>query len=210
MEGPRVITKKCYSSLSNGANSKEKVIAEIESLKNNLDISKIDYKEFQEFANGFYQGEGTNGAYFSSIDSLKVKFNFSIGQNYSKQAAILFLRLQAFLGGIGRIKIDYTTSSKIHIRYVIYNTQEIFEKAVPYFNLVYGHKRYVLANLMKIYNLSINIKDNSNKEDYLKLVSELIHLVYSTNLQGNPRKICLQEKLSFFKIPPPEKKLLQI
>ena len=70
-------------------------------MKNNLDISKIDYKKFQEFANGFYQAEGTTGAYFSSIDSLKVKFNFSIGQNYNKQAAILFLILQALLGDIG-------------------------------------------------------------------------------------------------------------
>ena len=168
-------------------------------MKNNLDISYINPVWFQEFVCGLFQAEGTSGAYFPKIDSLIVVFNFSIGQNYSKQAAILFLTLQAFLC-IGNIKVEYTSSGKVYIRYVITNTLDIIKKAIPYFKYVYGQKRYVLFNLSKIYNIWINIKNTTEKgkPEYLNQVSHLIHLVYSTNLHGNPRKISLQKKLSVF------------
>lgn len=99
-------------------------------MKSNLDISLIDYYEFQQFANGLFQAEGTSGAYFPNKDSLRVIFNFYIGQNYSIETPILFLRLKAFLGGIGKIKVEYSVSDVIHIKYVIQNYREVFEKAV--------------------------------------------------------------------------------
>ena len=132
--------KRCYYSLFNPSRlswSEElkKVTDKIESLKSNLDISLIDYYEFQQFANGLFQAERTSGAYFPYKDSLRVIFNFSIGQNYSIETAILFLRLQAFIGGIGKIKVEYSVSDVIHIKYVIQNSLEVFEKAVPYYLL---------------------------------------------------------------------------
>lgn len=163
-----------------------------------MDISHINPVLFQEFVCGLFQAEGTCGAYFPKKDSLRVVFNFSIGQNYSKQAAILFLTLQAFLC-IGNIRVEYTSSGKVYIRYVITNTLDIIKKAIPYFKYVYGQKRYVLFNLSKIYNIWINIKNTTEKgkPEYLNQVSHLIHLVYSTNLHGNPRKISLQKNYLF-------------
>lgn len=129
---------------------KERVISEIETLKNNLDTSDTDSKAFQEFINGLFQAEGTVGVSFPSKESLRIVFNFAIGQNYSEEAALTFLRLQAFLG-IGRIKVEYDAFlGKAHIRYVVTNTQEILDKVVPYFKFIYGQKRFGLANLMKI------------------------------------------------------------
>jgi hypothetical protein len=85
-----------------------------------FDSSVLNYKEFQLFINGLYQAEGITGVYFPKKDSLRVVFYFSIGQNYSPEAALLFLRLQAILG-VGNIKIDFNNTGKIHIRYVISN-----------------------------------------------------------------------------------------
>jgi len=65
---------------------------------------KTNPENFQLFINGLYQAEGITGVYFPIKDSLRVVFYFSIGQNYSPAAALLFLRLQAILG-IGNIKI---------------------------------------------------------------------------------------------------------
>ena len=172
-----------------------------------MNISHIDLKKFQQFICGIFQAEGTSGVYFVKKYSLRVAFNFSIGHNYSKEAAILFLRLQVFLGRIGKIKLLHTTAGQIHIRYSISNTQEIIEKAVPYFKFVYGDKRYVLSNLSKINNIWINIKNMTGieQEDYLNQVSQFIHLVYSTNLHGNSRKIhlCTKSYSSLSSSPPP-------
>lgn len=191
-----------YSSLSNicklsRSEELKKVTYEIESLKNNLDISHINSEEFQEFVCGLFQAEGTSGAYFPKKDSLRVVFNLSIGQIYSKEAAISFLTLQAFLC-IGNIKVEYAPSGKVYIRYVITNTLDIIEKAIPYFKFVYGKKRHVLVSLVKIYELSVKINNTYASGENNLLVPELIHLVYSINLDGQARKISLQEKLSFF------------
>lgn len=181
----------------------KKITEEMELLKNNLDVSHINYKEFQEFANGLFQAEGTCGVYFPNKDSLRVVFSLSIGQNYSKEAALLFLRLQVFLSGIGKVKVEHSTTGEVYIKYTIHNSLEVIEKAAPYFKYVYGSKKYILAYLVEIYNLSIKLKniplnEIEGNEDNLKLTSKLIHLIYSTNLDGQPRKISLKEKLSIF------------
>jgi hypothetical protein len=57
------------------------------------------------FINGLYLAGGITGVYFPLKDSLRVVFYFSIGQNYSPEAALLLLRLQAILG-VGNLKVD--------------------------------------------------------------------------------------------------------
>jgi hypothetical protein len=158
-----------------------------------FDSSVLNYKEFQLFINGLYQAEGITGVYFPKKDSLRVVFYFSIGQNYSPEAALLFLRLQAILG-VGNIKIDFNNTGKIHIRYVISHTDDILNKVIPYFLFIYGQKRLDLAKLHRIYDLSKTLYQNFDA----KLASELIHLVYSTNPKGQERQVTLTEKLSIF------------
>ena len=93
--GKRCYSTSIYKNVDDAGDSEiSKITAEVESLKSNLDISLVDSKKFHEFINGFFQAEGTSGVYFVKVDSLRVAFNFSIGHNYSKEAAILFLRLQ--------------------------------------------------------------------------------------------------------------------
>ena len=58
-------------------------------------------------------------------------FYFSIGQNYSPEAAVLLLKLQAIIG-VGNIKIELNNTGKPHIRYVVSNTKDILDKIVPY------------------------------------------------------------------------------
>ena len=116
------------------------------------DKTNPGWKNFQLFINGLYQAEGITGVYFPIKDSLRVVFYFSIGQNYSPAAALLFLRLQAILG-IGNIKIVLNKSGIPHIRYVVYNTKEVLDKIVPYFSFLYGQKRSDLAKLHRIFDL---------------------------------------------------------
>ena len=64
----------------------------------------------RELANGVFQAERLIGAYFKKDDSIKVAFIFSIGQNYSHQAALFFL--QYFLEGIGRFLFSVNLSGR--------------------------------------------------------------------------------------------------
>jgi LAGLIDADG endonuclease len=166
------------------------------------DYSDLNYKEFQMFINGLYQAEGIMGVYFPRKDSLRVVFYFSIGQNYSSEAALLFLRLQATFG-FGNLKIELSNTGKPHIKYVVTNTKDILFKVIPYFTFIYGQKRIDLNKLSRIYNLSTVISLSRKKTFNEELVSELIHLVYSTNPDGQKRKITLTEKLSIFNCSTP-------
>jgi hypothetical protein len=149
------------------------------------------------FINGLYQAEGISGVYFPNKDSLRVVFYFSIGQNYSYEAAILLLRLQSVLG-IGSIKIELSDTGKPHIRYVVTNTNDILNKIVPYFTYLYGQKRIDLAKLQYIRDLSSNLIQSFDKKKNFCSALELIHLVYSTNPEGQERKVSLVDKLFIF------------
>src|SRR5205823_2477719 len=116
----------------------ELAILDFEKIKENLDIKNIDPEEFKIFVNDLYKAEGTIGAYFPKKDSLRVSFNFAIGQNYSSESAILSLRLQHFLGGIGYFAISIGTNGNVHIKYVVSSTKDIFDKVAPYFCFLYG------------------------------------------------------------------------
>jgi len=85
------------------------------------------------FINGLYLAGGITGVYFPLKDYLRVVFYFSIGQNYSPEAALLLLRLQAILG-VGNLKVYLNNTGKTHIRYVISNTKDILEKRIPSFS----------------------------------------------------------------------------
>jgi LAGLIDADG endonuclease len=167
-------------------------------------ISRRSKEDFHQFINGFYQAEGTTGAYFSKENSLAIRFYFSIGQNYSSEALNILLDLQKVLS-VGKVKLEFNSKDKPHIRYVVSNTKDIIFKVLPYFSLLYGQKRRDLIILEKIYKLSLELllKKGAEPElashiDFRVIQSEFIHLVYSTNPLGQKRKLSLQEKLSMF------------
>lgn len=167
-------------------------------------VSQKSKEDFHQFINGFYQAEGTTGAYFSKEGSLAIRFYFSIGQNYSSEALNIFLDLQKVLG-IGKVKLEFNIKDKPHIRYIVSNTKDIIFKVLPYFSLLYGQKRRDLVILEKIYQLSLELllkKGTGSKvASYINLrtiQSEFIYLVYSTNPLGQKRKLSLQDKLAMF------------
>ncbi len=153
----------------------------------------LNKNDFHQFINGLYQAEGTMGAYFKKKESLSIRFNFSIGQNYSPEALDVLLNLQKILG-IGKIKLELSMKNQLHIRYKVSNTEDIFNKVIPYFSLLYGQKRKDVFSLKKVYELS-NIEYSKLDNSF---ISELIHLVYSTNPEGKKRKLLLKEKLNQF------------
>lgn len=55
---------------------------------------------------------------------------------------------------MGNIKIELGNRGNPHIKYVVSNTKDIFDKIVPYFIYLYGHKRSDLVKLQRIYDLS--------------------------------------------------------
>lgn len=134
-----------------------------------FDSSVLNYNEFQLFINGFYQAEGVTGVYFPKKDSLRVVFYFSIGQNYSSEAALLFLRLRSTFG-IGNIRIELTSTGKPHLKYTVSNTNDIIYKVIPYFSFTYGQKRIDLAKFPRIFHLSTIISRNK-KTINVKLAS---------------------------------------
>ena len=174
--------------------NKIQIIKEYNSISLKHKIIYLNKPDFHQFINGFYQAEGTMGVYYSKIDSLRVRFLFSLGQNYSPEALNIFLNLKKILN-VGIIKLEFNSQGKAHLRYNVSNTKDIFDKVLPYFSLLYGQKRKDLALLEKIYKLSFIYK-NPNISPIFK--SEFIHLVYATNPEGNQRKVSLAEKLNIF------------
>jgi hypothetical protein len=152
--------------------------------------------DFQQFINGLYQAEGTMGAYFPKKESLRVVYNFAIGQNYSPEALDVFLDIQKTLG-VGKIRLDFHPKYKAHIKYVVSNTEDIFNVVIPYFSLLYGQKRKDISILKRIYEISSSNKRRRSELDSI-IVTELIHLVYSINPWGQKRNISLTEKLNMF------------
>jgi hypothetical protein len=108
--------------------------------KHKSEVFNVNLNQFQFFINGLFQAEGTSGVYFPKKDSLRITFNFAIGQNYSPEAALLLLRLQRIIG-VGSIKIEKGKKGIIHIKYVVTNAKDILEKMKPYFSLLYGQKK---------------------------------------------------------------------
>src|SRR5208282_2397593 len=94
-------------------------IREYENIQANYSMNSLvpqkSKEYFHQFINGFYQAEGTIGAYFPKEDSLAIRFNFSIGQNYSSEALNIFLELQKILS-VGKIKLEFNSKDKPHIR----------------------------------------------------------------------------------------------
>jgi hypothetical protein len=171
------------------------VIREFNSICLNHEISSLNKNDFHQFINGLYQAEGTAGAYFVKEDSLNVKFLFSIGQNYSPEALNVFLNLQKILD-VGNIKLEFNSKGQPHVRYKVSNTKDIIGKVLPYFSLLYGQKKRDIVILEKINKLSVDLLKDSKPNT--AFVSEFIHLIYSTNPEGQQRKLLLAEKLARF------------
>lgn len=175
--------------------SMEEVKKEFENLRQNFnpsDLQNINPNEFKSFINGLYQAEGVTSHFFRNEDNWWFKTHFSIGQNYTIESAKVFLLLQHIFEGAGNFKIELTSTGNKHIKYVISDRQFILTKVIPYLSEIYGQKRFDLNKFEKI--LKIN-EDLSNKYDPY-LVYELVNLIYSTNPDGNVRKLTLNEKLN--------------
>ena len=188
--------------------TKYDIIREYEGIKANHSINSLASQEskenFHQFINGFYQAEGTAGAYFARENSLAIRFSFSIGQNYSSEVLNIFLNLQKVLN-VGRVKLEFYSLDKAHVRYIVSNTNDIIFKVLPYFSLLYGQKKRDLVILQKIYKISLELplKKGPKLEvvssiEFRVIQNEFIHLIYSTNPLGQKRKLSLEEKLSMF------------
>lgn len=153
-----------------------------------------DKKNFQQFINGLYQAEGTMGAYFPKKDSMRIAYNFAIGQNYSPEALAVLLDIQKIMD-VGRVIIQFNVKNQPHIRYIVSNTEDIFNVVIPYFSLLYGQKRKDISSLKRIYEIYSSYK---HSELDSILITELIHLIYSINPWGQKRSISLTEKLNIF------------
>lgn len=173
--------------------SNKLIIKEFNDMCLNHKTISTNKEDFHQFINGFYQAEGTMGVYFVKKESLKVKFLFSLGQNYTPEALNVLLNLQKTLN-VGNVKLEFNTRGKPHIRYTVSNTNDIFNIVLPYFSLLYGQKKRDLVVLYKIYKLTLDNVETSN----LTIVSEFIHLIYSINPDGQNRKVSLTEKLNVF------------
>jgi hypothetical protein len=136
--------------------NKSNIIKEFDNIYKNHSISNINREDFHQFINGLYQAEGTLGAYFVKIDSLRVKFLFSIGQNYSAEALNVFLSLQKILN-VGLVKLEFNSKNQPHIRYCVSNTKDILDKTLPYFSLLYGQKRKDMTIIKKYINYHYTI-----------------------------------------------------
>ena len=175
--------------------SMEEVKKEFEDLKQNFnpsDLQNINPNEFQSFINGLYQAEGVTSHFFRNENNWRFKTQFSIGQNYTIESAKVFLLLQHIFEGAGNFKIELTSAGNKHIKYVISDRQFILTKVIPYLSEIYGQKRFDFNKFERI--LKIN-EDLSKKYDPY-LVYQLVVLIYSTNPDGNGRKLTLNEKLN--------------
>uniref|UniRef100_UPI002A8122DD LAGLIDADG endonuclease family protein n=1 Tax=Pappia fissilis TaxID=1040649 RepID=UPI002A8122DD len=185
----------------------DQIELEFNQLKNefNPENSSFNQNDFKQFINGFYQAEGTISIYFKEKQYLRVGFYFAIGQNYTPEVAKMFILLQHFLGGIGKFKFEELSNGNKHIRFVVTNREDIIYKVKPYFSLLYGQKRLAFNKLVRIYEITKNplLYNDSN------LVSELIQLVYSINLEGKKIKLPLSDKLATFNFVKSEKNFIQ-
>lgn len=69
----------------------------------------------------------------------------------------------------------------------------------PYFSYLYGQKRSDISKFDRIHEISKHISNSTlDKKTYKNLASELIQLVYSTNPEGQVRKVSLNDKLALF------------
>lgn len=185
----------------------DQIELEFNQLKNsfNPENSSFNQNDFKQFINGFYQAEGTITIYFKEKQYLRVGFYFAIGQNYTPEVAKMFILLQHFLGCIGKFKFEELSNGKKHIRFVVTNREDIIYKVKPYFSLLYGQKRLAFNKLIRIYEITKNplLYNDSN------LVSKLIQLVYSINLEGQKIKLPLSDKLATFNFVKSEKNFIQ-
>ena len=187
-----------------GENNLIKAQKEFENLSKEFEYSDEFKKfknrpdDFRKFINGLFQAEGTISVYFRHKTYLNVAYYFSIGQNYSLEAAKVFILLQYFLGGIGEFKFSNSDKNVIHIKYIVFDKKSIMNVIKPYFSLIYGDKLIAFTKLERIHQIITDSGQTSlsNKKD---LTYELINLVYSLNPDGNNPKLTLNEKLELIK-----------
>ena len=135
---------------------------------------------------------GVTSHFFRNENNWCFKTQFSIGQNYTKDSAKVFLLLQHYFEGAGYFKIELNSTGNKHLKYVISDRRFILTKVIPYLSEIYGQKRFDLNKFESIYKIN---EELTNKYDP-NLVYQLIHLIYSTNPDGNIRKLTLNEKLN--------------
>jgi hypothetical protein len=132
-------------------------------------MSNVDLSLLKSLINGLFQAEGLLSIYFKATSLSKGQISlisrFAIGQNYSKESAILFLQLQhcravplsgscgrptrwvrpqpaPILAGTGSFILELTSSGSLHIKFVVSDTTDILTVVIPYLSEVYGQKAW--------------------------------------------------------------------
>ncbi len=117
-----------------------------------------------------------------------------MGEGWGRdEAAKVLVLLQYFLGGIGKFKFYIGDNNIIHIKYIVFDKNDIINVIKPYFSLIYGEKQIAFIKLERIHQI-ITDPSNINKN----LTYELINLVYGLNPDGNNPKLSIKEKLDLF------------
>jgi hypothetical protein len=168
--------------------SLEEVKTEFDKLSKEFNPSNFNISpyEFKSFINRLFQAEGYIRVMFRGQNSLKLRFLFSIGQNYTPDIAKVLLLLQYYLDGIGTFKFVTTNVGNKHIKYVIGG-----KKA-----LIYGEKKFAFSKLDQICKIINETPLYVGTDHYYKMQKELIQLVYSLNPEGKVRNLSLNEKLA--------------
>ena len=135
---------------------------------------------------------GVTSHFFRNENNWCFKTQFSIGQNYTKDSAKVFLLLQHYFEGAGYFKIELNSTGNKHLKYVISDRRFILTKVIPYLSEIYGQKRFDLNKFESIYKIN---EELTNKYDP-NLVYQLIHLIDSTHPDGNIRKLTLNDKVN--------------
>ena len=105
---------------------------------------------------------GVTSHFFRNENNWCFKTQFSIGQNYTKDSAKVFLLLQHYFEGAGYFKIELNSTGNKHLKYVISDRRFILTKVIPYLSEIYGQKRFDLNKFESIYKIN---EELTNKYD---------------------------------------------
>ncbi len=200
-EPPIITNSLCLEEENDSEQILREAKREFEDLKEKflLDPSKysgeLNPNSFKSLINGIFQSEGLLSIYFQAKSLSKGKISlqsrFVIGQNYSVEAAILFLQLHQFFGGIGSFVFEVSDNNTIHLKFKVNDSKAILTVILPYLDEVYSQKAWCVQIFPLIHQLTAEL---SNKWEPLKAI-QLINLIYSLNPEGNTRKFSLVEQL---------------
>ena len=109
----------------------------------------LDFKKFQELANGFFQGEGYIGCRVRDTGG-KPSFLpvFTMNQNLNEKSLLFFVTLWHILGRSCSLYIETSSSGKLIIVIRSEDWNYILDVVCNYFTMTYGENLLTLLNLL--------------------------------------------------------------